>query len=89
MCKWPRENHAYIVMGNFDSLVNQAARRSNSPSTLSFLFHHFKHFSSPPEGKEGRENRMLNMMENENYNDKGELINRTAWFTRLPIFKAA
>ena len=78
MCKWPRENPAYIVMGNFDRLVNQAACRSNSPSTLYFLFHFSsppEHFSSPPEGKEGRENRMLNMMENENYNDKGELIN--------------
>ena len=44
-----------------------------------FLFHHFQHFSSPPPG---REERMLKMMEKKN-NDKGELIERTAWFTRL------
>ena len=44
---------------------------SNSPLTLPFLFHHFKHF--------------FKMMEKKN-NDKGELINRTAWFTRLYIY---
>ena len=26
---------------------------------------------------------MLKMMENENYNDKGELIDRAAWFTKI------
>ena len=39
--------------------------------TLPFLFHHFRHF--------------FKMMEKKN-NDKGELINRRAWFTRLYIY---
>ena len=47
---------------------------SNSPLTLPFLFHHFRHF--------------FKMMEKRNI-DKGELINQTAWFTRLYIYLAS